>query len=93
VNSREQYLQKQNERLRAQLSTTLVAFGHAVDENEFLASVACGFAWDLMINLQELGDDNRDPYCNAIDDVRFAVEDEWLVAVQTMEKLNAEAKK
>lgn len=42
-----QYLKKQVERKDAQIRVLMDAFESLYSENEFLASVACGFAWDL----------------------------------------------
>ena len=47
MNAREQYLQKQNQRLQEQLKTVLALSEAVVDRAEYEASVACGFAWDM----------------------------------------------
>lgn len=47
MNTRERLLQKQNEQLRQQVAFMGSLLDRAVAENEYLASVGCGFAWDL----------------------------------------------
>lgn len=47
MNSREQYLKKQNERLEAQVLVLTKAFENLYVENELTGSFACAFAWDL----------------------------------------------
>lgn len=78
MNSREQYLQKQNERLSNQITVTLTAFQNLLDENEYLASVACGFAWDLMI--EHMADS---------EDSAWRTLDSWEFAIAAAEKQNA----
>lgn len=48
MNAREQLLKKRVESLEGQIGASLELLGRVLEENEYLASVACGFAWDLV---------------------------------------------
>ncbi len=81
MNTREQYLIKQNERLQAQLQVVLAAMNNAAEESEFRASVACAFAWDLMVEHMDYSED-------AI----YRTWASWDQAVANMEKASDEAR-
>ncbi len=90
MNTREQYLIKQNERLQAQLQVVLAAMNNAVEESEFRASVACAFAWELGLAVSQntiLVD-----YKYALDDVREWVLHAWDESVADMEKESDETR-
>lgn len=53
MNNREQYLKKQVERKDAQIALLLRTFENQGVENEYLTSVACAFAWDLVTALND----------------------------------------
>jgi hypothetical protein len=53
VNLVEQSLKRQLERQKKQIALLITAFNVAVDESELRASVACAFAWDLALDLQQ----------------------------------------
>ena len=76
-----QYLKKQIERRDGQIHVLMTAFENLAAENEYLASVACGFAWDLA----ETMSDSDVP-------VVKAMLMEWDEAVAAAEKQNAETK-
>lgn len=75
MNTREQYLQKQNERLANQNAVLLRAFENLMTENEVLGSIACAFAWDLVAsaNYSRMG-------CDVVD---LAISD-WDEAVKAV---------
>ena len=85
MNTREQYLLKQNERLQAQLQVVLAAMNNAVEESEFRASVACAFAWDLAASLKGFYEDPGDLDLDTIESLGTYVEAEWDAAVAKME--------
>ncbi len=90
MNTREQYLIKQNERLQAQLQVVLAALNNAAEESELRASVACAFAWELGLAVSQntiLVD-----YKYALDDVSEWVLHVWDDAVAEMEKESDEAR-
>ena len=47
MNAREQFLQRQNQRLQQQVHFLLDVVDRMAADHEFLGSVACGFAWDM----------------------------------------------
>lgn len=47
MNTRELLLKKRIESLEGQIKVSIELLGRVLDENEYLSSVACGFAWDL----------------------------------------------
>lgn len=47
MNIREQLMKKRIESLEGQIKVSIELLGRVLDENEYLSSVACGFAWDL----------------------------------------------
>ncbi len=51
MNAREQLLKKRVESLEGQLEASLELLGRVLGENEYLASVACAFAWDTATEL------------------------------------------
>lgn len=86
----ERYLQKQIERRDNQIKLLVEAFNAAVDESEFRASVACGFAWDLTTSQWQWAvdkDDKLDCFCT----YTFNTPD-WDESVAAMEASNQEPK-
>jgi hypothetical protein len=77
VNAREQLLKKRVESLEGQLQASLELLGRVLGENEYLASVACAFAWDLA------GDTFGDFYTDA---VGHSMLDRWTSAVEEASK-------
>ena len=69
-----QYLAKQNRRLEAQVRTLLAAFEGLSQENEVMASVACAFAWDLRVCM----DDRQ------YEDAPYGALDKWDEAVKAV---------
>lgn len=51
MNIREQLMKKRIESLEGQIKVSIELLGRVLDENEYLASVACGFAWDTATEL------------------------------------------
>lgn len=47
MNAREQLLKKRVESLEGQLKVSMELLGRVLEENEYLSSVACAFAWDF----------------------------------------------
>lgn len=88
MNTREQYLQKQNERLQAQLQVVLAAMNNAAEESEFRASVACAFAWDLSVNFEKLKIlfDYSNPGFSAVDECDRVSLETWDQSVAEMGK-------
>ena len=78
MNAREQLLKKRVESLEGQLKISLELLGRVLEENEYLASVACGFAWDLA---SEIGDDEY-PCQSAFN----CMGDMWAAAVEEASK-------
>lgn len=72
MNAREQLLKKRIESLEGQLQASLELLGRVLGENEYLASVACGFAWDLGLVLGQT---------TMLPDYRYALDDtfKWLL--------------
>lgn len=81
MNAREQYLQKQNARLQEQLKTVLALSEAVVDRAEYEASVACGFAWDL-VHATDTSRVHSDSAANAYENVLYDMETEWAAAVK-----------
>lgn len=52
MNAREQYLQKQNQRLQNQVHFLLDVLERMQLDHDFLGSVACGVAWDASAEWQ-----------------------------------------
>lgn len=61
MNAREQLMRKRIESLEGQIKASIELLGRVLDENEYLASVACAFAWDLAL-LSEPGTDAKSVY-------------------------------
>lgn len=53
MNSREQYLKQQNQRLQQQVHFLLDVVDRMAADHELLGSVACGFAWDMQVDDEE----------------------------------------
>lgn len=85
MNAREQLLKKRVESLEGQLEASLELLGRVLGENEYMASVACAFAWDLV--------DKLDPYRyaftqaqDAAENARESVIEDWASAVEEASK-------
>jgi hypothetical protein len=84
VNAREQLLKKRVESLEGQLEASLELLGRVLGENEYLASVACAFAWDLQIVLNNPQRFDRDEI--SLGAVEYDVTHAWASAVEEASK-------
>lgn len=66
-------MKKRIESLEGQIKVSIELLGRVLDENEYLASVACAFAWDLVVASEGLKEfsiypDMRDSWAEAVEE-------------------------
>ena len=77
-------MRKRIESLEGQVKASIELLGRVLEENEYLASVACGFAWDMVVYCENPADCPH--FLDDIVDTPDAMGKAWAKAVEEASK-------
>jgi len=77
---------RQRQAIKAAVETTPRALLRMATHIEYVESVACAFAWDLAVRLEELKESFRssDPASSAVEDADMQTRDAWDDALRAL---------